>query len=169
VWWVKDPLDTNIMRTAAQAFVGMKDFGAFAQQDKAAHAERIDSLDEPKSTLVLIERIDVIDDAGLVLVVIEGSHFLWKMVRRIVGVLVEIGKGALDAGAGATLLASDSDVPARLTAPASGLFLERVFTERSAAPRSARSAARVTSSPVRRDGLWRCRSARRAALSGPPL
>ena len=29
---------------------------------------------------------------------IEGSHFLWKMVRRMVGVLVEIGRGGLEAG-----------------------------------------------------------------------
>ena len=155
VWWVKDPLDTDVMRTAAKAFVGMKDFGTFAQSDKATaetaepaentHSQRSPRaprlLDEPKSTLVLIERIEVIDDGGLVLVVIEGSHFLWKMVRRIVGVLVEIGKGALDADAGATLLASDSDVPARLTAPASGLFLERVFyrnDRRDSSPHAAR-------------------------------
>jgi tRNA pseudouridine38-40 synthase len=49
------------------------------------------------------------------------------MVRRIVGVLVEIGRGGLDPSAAATFLAESSAAPARLTAPASGLFLERVF------------------------------------------
>jgi tRNA pseudouridine38-40 synthase len=63
----------------------------------------------------------------LVLVAIEGSHFLWKMVRRIVGVLVEIGRGGLEPDAANRLLAGDSEVPAALTAPASGLFLERVY------------------------------------------
>jgi len=115
VWWVKDPLDLDRMRTAARAFVGMKDFQSFAEKDK-----------EERSTVVLVERLDVLEDGDLVLVVIEGSHFLWKMVRRVVGVLVEIGRGAMEADAGANLLTSESDAPARLTAPASGLFLERV-------------------------------------------
>jgi len=62
-----------------------------------------------------------------VLVAIEGSHFLWKMVRRIVGVLVEIGRGRLEPGVAASLLSDTSGEPARLTAPPSGLFLERVY------------------------------------------
>ena len=141
VWWVKEDLNPERMRGAARAFVGMKDFAAFAQQEKATaeiaeNARATDSrrspraprlLDEPKSTIVLIERLDVVEDGGLILVSIEGSHFLWKMVRRIVGVLVEIGRGGLEIEAGTRLLSSDSGVPAKLTAPASGLFLERVF------------------------------------------
>ena len=43
------------------------------------------------------------------------------------GVLVEIGRGRLPANDAAGLLTDDSGAPARLTAPASGLFLERVF------------------------------------------
>jgi tRNA pseudouridine38-40 synthase len=49
------------------------------------------------------------------------------MVRRIVGVLVEIGRGGLDPTAVAQYLAEASAAPAKLTAPASGLFLERVY------------------------------------------
>ena len=37
--------------------------------------------------------LDVLEAGDLALVGIEGSHFLWKMVRRIIGVLVEIGRG----------------------------------------------------------------------------
>jgi tRNA pseudouridine38-40 synthase len=51
------------------------------------------------------------------------------MVRRIVGVLVAVGRGDMAPGEVTSLLAGDSDLPARLTAPASGLFLERVFYE----------------------------------------
>jgi tRNA pseudouridine38-40 synthase len=122
VWWVKDRLDLEGMRDAARAFVGMRDFRAFAaSDDDEAPGARA------RSTLVLVERMDVRDEAGLILVAIEGSHFLWKMVRRIVGVLVEIGRGRLAPAAGAALLTSSSNLPARLTAPASGLFLERVW------------------------------------------
>ena len=77
-----------------------------------------------RSTLVLVERLDVSSHDDLLLVTIEGSHFLWKMVRRVVGVLVEIGRGGLEPAAAAEFLRESSAAPARLTAPASGLFLE---------------------------------------------
>ncbi len=80
-----------------------------------------------RSTRVLVDRLDIAEAGDLVLVGVEGSHFLWKMVRRIVGVLVEIGRGTLEPEAAARLLNGPPDEPARLTAPASGLFLERVY------------------------------------------
>ncbi len=118
VWWVKEPIDVGRMRQAAGAFVGFKDFESFAESDD----ER-----EGKSTHVLVDRLDVEEHGDLVLVGIEGSHFLWKMVRRIVGVLVEIGRGGLEPSAAASLLNAPGGDAARLTAPASGLFLERVY------------------------------------------
>ena len=39
--------------------------------------------------------LDVHEDGDLIVVHIEGSHFIWKMVRRLVGVLVEVGRGGL--------------------------------------------------------------------------
>jgi tRNA pseudouridine38-40 synthase len=62
-----------------------------------------------------------------VLLHIEGSHFIWKMVRRIVGVLVAAGRGDLDAADVAAMLHGEGGSAAPLTAPASGLFLERVY------------------------------------------
>ena len=75
------------------------------------------------------EELALHEDGDLILVHIEGSHFIWKMVRRIVGVLVAVGKGELSEAEAESLLTSASDLPARLTAPASGLFLERVYYE----------------------------------------
>jgi tRNA pseudouridine38-40 synthase len=119
VWWVRDPLDFAKMRQAADAFVGFRDFHSFADADE----------DEQKSTTVLVDRLDIVEAGDLVIVGVVGSHFLWKMVRRIVGVLVEIGRGGLDPSAAAGFLGESSDAPARLTAPPSGLFLERVWYE----------------------------------------
>jgi tRNA pseudouridine38-40 synthase len=110
VWWVKDALDLPRMREAARTLVGMQDFARFAERDDDADERR------ERSTVVLVERFEIVEDGALVLVMIEGSHFLWKMVRRLVGALVEVGRGEP--------LPSD---PARVTAPPSGLFLERVF------------------------------------------
>jgi tRNA pseudouridine38-40 synthase len=122
VWWVKEPIDAAAMRDAARAFVGMRDFRSFTAADA-----REEPGDTPPSTLVLVDRLVIVDAGDLVLVSIQGSHFLWKMVRRIVGVLVEIGRGGLPPDAIATFLAQGSPAPARLTAPPSGLFLEKVF------------------------------------------
>jgi len=127
VWWVKDPLEVGRIRQASRAFVGMRDFRSFAAGGGTSRDDDDDPDAGSRSTLVLLERLEIVEEGDLVLIVVEGSHFLWKMVRRIVGVLVEIGRGGLDAAAATELLAASSDLPARLTAPPSGLFLRRVY------------------------------------------
>lgn len=139
VWWVKDRLDVGRMREAAAGLVGLRDFKSFAESDAPrGAADRRD-----KSTRVLVERLDVVEEGDLILVVIEGSHFLWKMVRRVVGVLVEVGRGGLSADVVARYLHEESGTPARLTAPASGLFLERVAYPRDARGEPARAVTQV--------------------------
>jgi len=132
VWWIKDPLDVARMRDAARALVGMRDFKSFAAADPRGESRSRDALpsveeEEGPSTLVLIEQLDIVEDGDLLLIAIEGSHFLWKMVRRIVGVLVEVGRGAMAPAAVEVFLRENSEAPAKLTAPPSGLFLERVY------------------------------------------
>jgi tRNA pseudouridine38-40 synthase len=116
VWWIRDDVDVARMRGVAACFLGMKDFRSFTD----------DNADD-KSTLVAIEQIEIAEDGSLVLVRIEGSHFLWKMVRRMVGVMVEVAAGRAQIEDAERFLREDSDAPARLTAPAAGLFLERVY------------------------------------------
>jgi tRNA pseudouridine38-40 synthase len=116
VWWIKETLDIGKMRDAAQAFVGMRNFASFTADEPAE-----------KSTKVLVDQLEIAGDGDLVLIRVVGSHFLWRMVRRMVGVLAAVGRGDLEPQGVADLLESDSDLPGRLTAPASGLFLERVF------------------------------------------
>jgi tRNA pseudouridine38-40 synthase len=115
VWWVREPLDVARMRAAAAAFEGFHDFAGFTDDDPGE-----------KSTDVQVSRVEVVEDGALLLVRVEGSHFLWKMVRRMVGVLVAVGRGDLEVTDIAELLAAPSGLPAQLTAPAAGLFLERV-------------------------------------------
>jgi tRNA pseudouridine38-40 synthase len=121
VWWVREDLNVAAMRDGARAFVGMRDFKSFA-----AVEDRDDPGEPARSTLVLVDHLDFVEDGDLLLVGVEGSHFLWKMVRRMVGVLVEIGRGGLAPDAAARFLVDASTAPARLTAPPSGLFLDRV-------------------------------------------
>ncbi len=119
VWWVKDPLDETKMMEAAALFEGFHDFASFADK----------RLDKDASTKVAIARSLVRTQGDLIFYRIAGSHFLWKMVRRIVGVLVETGRGALSAGDVRAMLEAPDPRPALLTAPPSGLFLERVTYE----------------------------------------
>jgi tRNA pseudouridine38-40 synthase len=116
VWWVRDELDLAKMRATAERFGGMKDFRSFT-----------DDSAEEKSTLVAIERIEIVEQGALVLIRIEGSHFLWKMVRRMVGVMVDVARGTTSIEQAEGFLRTESDIPAKLTAPASGLFLEHVY------------------------------------------
>jgi tRNA pseudouridine38-40 synthase len=115
VWWVRDPLDVARMRRAAAAFTGLQDFASFTDDDP-----------DEKSTTVAIASVTVEEAGALILVRVVGSHFLWKMVRRMVGLLVAVGTGGLDAREVARALSTASPLPAKLTAPASGLFLEFV-------------------------------------------
>jgi tRNA pseudouridine38-40 synthase len=128
VWWVKDELDFARMQEAARLFVGMNDFRSFTADDP-----------EETSTRVLVEGVELLEEGALILVRIRGSHFVWKMVRRMVGVLVEVGRGGLSARDVQGFLKQDSGVPATLTAPPSGLFLERVFYEGDTGPPPLRS------------------------------
>ena len=72
--------------------------------------------------------IEMQDD--LIVFRITASHFLWRMVRRIVGVLVRLGRGEITEEDFAGLLQGQTNSAldvAAWTAPASGLFLERVI------------------------------------------
>jgi tRNA pseudouridine38-40 synthase len=116
VWWIKDPLDIVKMRQAAEMFIGLKDFQSFTADDP-----------EEKSTKVHLNSIELQQAGDLILVRIVGSHFIWKMVRQIIGVLVEVGRGKISLNDVKKFLHIKSDEPAKLTAPPSGLFLERVY------------------------------------------
>jgi tRNA pseudouridine38-40 synthase len=116
VWWVREDLDLKAMREAAARFVGLKDFQSFTADDR-----------DETSTKVQVDRVDIVEDPPLLIVRVVGSHFLWRMVRRLVGVLVAVGRHELRPADVERMLTEESSEAAPLTAPASGLFLERVF------------------------------------------
>jgi len=115
VWWVKDRLDARAMQRAATLFAGRHDFRSFCENPEGQ-----------ESTLVVVEGSEIEEIPGEIRFRITASHFLWKMVRRLTGTLVEVGRGNLDDAGVARLLAERSTAPAKWTAPPSGLFLERV-------------------------------------------
>ena len=123
VWWIKDTLDTAKMAAAARTLVGRHDFSSFSEKDK-----------EDASPVVEVETAKFFIGGGLICFRIGASHFLWKMVRRIVGTLVEVGRGKLSVADFEAMLIKYSNNPAAWTAPPSGLFLEKVLYEGDAPP-----------------------------------
>jgi tRNA pseudouridine38-40 synthase len=120
VWWVKDQLDEASMSRAAKMLVGRHNFAAFRAPDPSRPAE---------STIVVVDSAEIESDGSLILFRITASHFLWRMVRRLAGVLVKIGAGELSPGDLPRLLEGKADPRfdiAAWTAPSSGLFLESV-------------------------------------------
>ena len=120
VWWIREPLAIDAMREAARAFVGLQQFDAFTADDP-----------DEKSTSVLVDAVEIEQDGGLILIRVRGSHFLWKMVRRMVGVLAAVGRGDIRPAEAARMLGPDragtgKQTAAALAAPAAGLFLEAV-------------------------------------------
>jgi tRNA pseudouridine38-40 synthase len=116
VWWIKDDLNVDIMNKTAAHFVGLKDFRSFTDEEQ-----------EQGSTKVEIKHSKVIDFGDIIVFHVIGSHFLWKQVRRMTGVLVEAGRGKLSPDDVVSFFRNRSDIPAKLTAPPSGLFLEKVY------------------------------------------
>ncbi len=116
VWWIKDPLDADLMNSAAKHFPGLKDYRYFTDPDQ-----------EQASTKVEILHSKVHDLGDMLVFHVIGSHFLWKQVRRMTGVLVEVGRGKLKPDEVESFFRIKTDIPAKLTAPPSGLFLDRVY------------------------------------------
>jgi tRNA pseudouridine38-40 synthase len=115
VWWVRDRLDASRMGEAARAFAGRHDFASFCENP---HGQ--------ESTVVVVEASEISEVGHEIHYRVRASHFLWKMVRRLTGTLVEVGRGSFDGDGVQRLLETRSSEPAGWTAPPSGLFLESV-------------------------------------------
>jgi tRNA pseudouridine38-40 synthase len=116
VWWIKDQLSSEQMNNAAKHFIGLKDFRNFTDKEQ-----------EQGSTKTEILHAEVNNFGDLIIFHVIGSHFLWKQVRRMTGILVEAGRGNLSSTDVASFFKGSTDIPARFTAPPSGLFLEKVY------------------------------------------
>ena len=112
------PLDETAMIECAPLFDGDHDFTAFAASDET------DALGRSKVRTIFSSRLWLAGDR--LVYSVRGSGFLKHMVRNIVGVLIEVGKGNLDAGAIEARLSPGCGILPGPAAPARGLFLVSV-------------------------------------------
>lgn len=109
-------LDHDKMKEAARVFVGSHDFKGFMASGSSV-----------ENTVRTINKLDIRKENKSLYICIEGDGFLYNMVRIIVGTLVEIGIGKMETGQIKKALESGERTDAGHTAPAQGLFLDKVF------------------------------------------
>lgn len=119
VWACRDlPLDLEAMRAAAEILTGTHDFTAYS----ASHGKESDP--NPVKT---IHRIRLVPRGKHLRLDVEGSGFLYRMVRSFAGALYWVGRGRLGVGDVAEILESKERTHRIVTAPAKALFLDKVF------------------------------------------
>jgi len=125
-WLVPQALDLESMAEASQVLVGKHDFSAFmgAGSDIKDPVREIYSLDIEK--LKGINFMTSCLKGNFIKMSMEADGFLRHMVRNIVGTLIEIGRGRVSADMMKKILKSLDRKRAGQTAPANGLFLERI-------------------------------------------
>jgi tRNA pseudouridine38-40 synthase len=113
VWHRWQTLDFDAMRIAAQQLQGEHDFTSFA---RPGHGR--------VNTIRTIYSCDISHRGPRVVIGVEGSGFLWNMVRIIVGTLVEVGIGRTAPEKIAQMLSARDRTAAGSTAPPHGLYLQ---------------------------------------------
>jgi tRNA pseudouridine38-40 synthase len=132
---IDDRLDVAAMRRAAAALPGERDFAALGS-------------DRHGRTVRRLTEVRIVQRGTLIEVRVTANAFLRRMVRSIVALLIEVGRGRLDATAAERTLSAGGRALSGRAAPARGLTLERVIysnTKRgraSASPGSRRTRGR---------------------------
>ena len=111
-WWVREPLDCAAMTQASGAWIGEHDFSAF----RAANCQS--STPMRRVQTVRIDRVERRVEIDVV-----ANAFLYHMVRNLVGVLAEIGRGRAPPAWAEEVLRGRDRTKAAQTAPACGLTL----------------------------------------------
>lgn len=127
VWHLPHELDLPAMRSAAQVLVGRHDFRAFMASGSSIKTTvrnlRELSIEEAPSVPFLGMNLD----GSLLQIAVEADGFLRHMVRNIAGTLVDVGRGQYGEAQVREILNSLDRGRAGDTAPAKGLFMQRVY------------------------------------------
>jgi len=115
-WHIKVPLEISLMRKAARKLTGSHDFSAFDAKNSAL-----------KDKVARLLSIQINSRGGAVTITFTGTRFLYKMVRNMVGTLVDVGTGKTKPEDVAVILGSKKRALAGQTAPAHGLFLKKIY------------------------------------------
>ncbi len=126
-WQLKAGLNIDSMRAAGSLLTGEHDFSSLRGSGCSAKTtvRHIYSLDI--AAIQSMEFMSVSIKGDWIRISIEANAFLRHMVRNIVGTLVEVGKGRIEVSDVSAILNARDRTKAGPTAPAAGLFLEKIF------------------------------------------
>lgn len=116
VWWVPFPLDVEKMREASKCLLGKHDFTSF----RAAACQA-------KSPVKTLDKLDIAQQGDEIWFEVEARSFLHHQVRNFVGTLKMVGDGHFEVEDVQRILAAKDRTKAGVTAPACGLYLNKVW------------------------------------------
>ena len=117
-WHIPQKLSIENMRKANEFLIGTHDFSAFRASGSLI-----------KTSIRTITSSKLIRKDKKIILEIQGNGFLYHMVRIIMGTLVEVGMGKISYEEIMDIIKSKDRSRAGITAPAHGLYLEKVFYE----------------------------------------
>lgn len=116
VWHVTYPLDIEKIREGAKYLLGNHDFSAFRGSGCQA-----------KSPVKTLDRLDIEKIGDEIIFTVEARSFIYHQVRNMVGTLMLVGAGKLQPEDVERILASKDRSQAGVSAPACGLYLNKVM------------------------------------------
>lgn len=117
-WHVHGAINLDVLKEASQMFIGTHDFTSFANESYKGSAAK-----DPVRNL---QHVNIMPEEGGVYLELTANGFLYKMVRNIVGTLVEIAAGKLPVKVIPEMFAAKDRRVAGQAAPPHGLFLVQV-------------------------------------------
>jgi len=116
MWCVKNNLDVDKMQQASNYLFGKQDFKSFCQAGADLNHH-----------FCTVEKIEWEQKGDVLTLNIIANRFIHSMVRIIVGTIVDVGRGYTSAEEIPEILTSRDRRKAGQTAPAKGLFLEKIY------------------------------------------
>lgn len=117
-WHVREKIDPDLLKISALKFIGTHDFTSFANEAHLGSAAR--------NPVRRMKRLDVISQPGGFRLEFEADGFLYKMVRNIVGMMVDVARGKRKLDEIEDIFATKDRRSAASAAPPQGLFLVKV-------------------------------------------
>lgn len=108
-------IDWEKFKNAASVFIGTHDFKSFTKNHKLENTERT------------IYSIDIIREENLIIIKIVGNGFLHNMVRILIGMLLEVGRGNYTVDDLKLIMQEKNRQLAPKIVPPNGLYLYRVY------------------------------------------
>lgn len=116
VWTVSFPLNIEAMRQGARYLLGHHDFSAFRGAGCQA-----------KSPIKTLDKLDIEQNGDEIIFIVEARSFIYHQVRNMVGTLQEVGRGKRQPEDVKRILESADRTKAGVSAPACGLYLNKVM------------------------------------------